>query len=171
YDVRPETKEQAESLGAQFVTLKTAIDATGTGGYARELTAEERDAQQAELNAVIGGMDVVITTAQVPGKKAPVLITEEMVRAMKTGSVIVDLAAEQGGNCALTVADQDVVRHHVTILGPTNLPATMPTHASQMYSRNVATVAQHLLKDGTLVVDPSDEITGAMLVTHEGAIR
>lgn len=172
FDVRLAAKEQVESLGATFVAAEAlAADAEQKSGYAREATDEERQRQAAAIAKHVAEADLVITTAQVPGKRAPVLITEEMVKAMKTGSVIVDLAAEQGGNCALTVPGQDVVRHNVIILGPTNLPATMPTHASQMYSRNVAAVAQHLVKDGKLVVDPADEITGAMLVTHEGAIR
>jgi NAD(P) transhydrogenase subunit alpha len=172
FDVRLAAKEQVESLGATFVAAEAlAADAEQKSGYAREATDEERQRQAAAIAKHVAEADLVITTAQVPGKRAPLLITEEMVKTMKTGSVIVDLAAEQGGNCALTVAGQDVVRHDVTILGPTNLPATMPTHASQMYSRNVAAVAQHLVKDGKLVVDPADEITGAMLVTHEGAIR
>ena len=132
YDVRPETREQAESLGAQFVTLKTQIDATGAGGYARELTAEERAAQQAELNEVIGGMDVVITTAQVPGRKPPVLVTAEAVGKMKPGSVIVDMAASAlGGNCELSKAGETVVTDNlVTILAPENLPASMPIGSS-----------------------------------------
>ena len=128
YDVRPETREQAESLGAKFVTLKTQIDATGAGGYARELTAEERAAQQAELNEVIGGMDVVITTAQVPGRKPPVLVTAAAVGLMKPGSVIVDMAASAlGGNCELSKAGEEIVTDNlVTIISPDNLPATMP---------------------------------------------
>src|SRR5207249_2444233 len=133
YDVRPETKEQAESLGAQFVTLKTAIDATGSGGYARALTAEEQAAQQAELNGVIAGMDVVITTAQVPGRKPPLLVTGDAVRAMKSGSVIVDMAASAlGGNVEVSKAGETVTTENgVTIIAPDNLPATMPAGASQ----------------------------------------
>jgi NAD(P) transhydrogenase subunit alpha len=113
--------------------------------------------------------DVVITTALVPGRRAPVLVTEEMLRGMRPGSVVVDLAAEQGGNCALTVPGDDVVRHGVTIVGRTNLPATMPFHASQMYARTVASFLLHLLKDGTLHLDRTDELTRDPLVTHEGA--
>jgi len=140
YDVRPETREQAESLGAGFVTLKTQIDATGAGGYARELTPEERAAQQAELNEVIGGMDVVITTAQVPGRKPPVLVTAEAVSKMKPGSVLVDMAASAlGGNVELSKAGETVVTDNlVTILAPENLPASMPIGASQFYARNIS---------------------------------
>jgi NAD(P) transhydrogenase subunit alpha len=172
FDVRPAAKEQVESLGATFVAAEAlAGDAEQKSGYAREATEQERQRQAAAIAKHVAEADLVITTAQVPGKRAPLLITEPMVEAMKHGSVIVDLAAETGGNCALTVADQEVIRHGVTVLGPTNLPASMATHASQMYSRNVAAVAQHLVKDGKLVVDPADEITGAMLVTHQGAVR
>src|SRR4051812_34178816 len=136
YDVRPETREQAESLGAKFVKLKTKIDATGAGGYARELTAEERASQQAELNEAIGAMDVVITTAQVPGRKPPVLVTAAAVEKMKPGSVIVDMAAGPlGGNCELSKAGETVeTPNGVTIVAPENLPATMPTGASQFYA-------------------------------------
>jgi NAD(P) transhydrogenase subunit alpha len=173
YDVRPETKEQAESLGAQFVTLKTQIDATGAGGYARELTAEERAAQQAELNDVIGTMDVVITTAQVPGRKPPVLVTAAAVEKMRPGSVIVDMAASAlGGNCELSRAGETVVTDNlVTILAPENLPATMPVGASQFYARNLSALLLQLLKDGALNLDPGDEIAGPVTITHGGEIR
>jgi len=173
YDVRPETREQAESLGAQFVTLKTQIDATGAGGYARELTPEERAAQQAELNEVIGGMDVVITTAQVPGRKPPVLVTAEAVGKMKPGSVIVDMAASAlGGNCELSKAGETVVTDNlVTILAPENLPASMPIGSSQFYARNISALLLQLVKDGQLNVDPEDEIGGPVTITHGGEIR
>jgi NAD(P) transhydrogenase subunit alpha len=173
YDVRPETREQAESLGAGFVTLKTQIDATGAGGYARELTPEERAAQQAELNEVIGGMDVVITTAQVPGRKPPVLVTKEAVAKMKPGSVILDMAASAlGGNCELSKAGEEVVTDNlVTIIAPDNLPATMPVGASQFYARNISALLLQLLKDGALNLDPADEIAGPVTITHEGEIR
>ena len=172
YDVRPETKEQAQSLGAQFVTLKTAIDATGTGGYARELTAEERAAQQAELNAVIGGMDVVITTAQIPGRKPPVLVTADAVRAMKPGSVIVDMAASAlGGNCELSKAGETIATENgVTIISPDNLPSTVPISASQFYARNLQSLLLHLVKDGQLALDPAEEITAGVLITHGGKV-
>jgi proton-translocating NAD(P)+ transhydrogenase subunit alpha len=173
YDVRPETREQAESLGAQFVTLKTQIDATGAGGYARELTPEERAAQQAELNEVIGGMDVVITTAQVPGRKPPVLVTKDAVAKMKPGSVILDMAASAlGGNCELSKAGQDVVTDNlVTIIAPENLPATMPVGASQFYARNISALLLQLVKDGALNLDPADEIAGPVTITAAGEIR
>jgi NAD(P) transhydrogenase subunit alpha len=173
YDVRPETREQAESLGAQFVTLKTQIDATGAGGYARELTPDERAAQQAELNEVIGGMDVVITTAQVPGRKPPVLVTKDAVAKMKPGSVILDMAASAlGGNCELSKAGEEVVTDNlVTIMAPDNLPATMPVGASQFYARNISALLLQLLKDGALNLDPADEIAGPVTITHGGEIR
>jgi NAD(P) transhydrogenase subunit alpha len=173
YDVRPETREQAESLGAGFVTLKTQIDATGVGGYARELTAEERAAQQAELNEVIGGMDVVITTAQVPGRKPPVLVTAAAVGLMKPGSVIVDMAASAlGGNCELSKAGEEVLTDNlVTIIAPENLPATMPVGASAFYARNLSALLLQLVTDGALNVDPADEIAGPVTITHGGEIR
>ena len=172
YDVRPETREQAESLGAKFVKLKTTIDATGTGGYARELTAEERAAQQAELNEAIGGMDVVITTAQVPGRKPPVLVTAAAVERMKPGSVIVDMAATAlGGNCELSKAGETVVTPNgVTIVAPDNLPASMPSGASAFYARNISSLLLGMVKDGALNLDFEDEVTKATVITHGGEI-
>src|SRR5688500_3780156 len=173
YDVRPETREQAESLGAQFVKLKTSIDATGASGYARELTAEERAAQQAELNEVIAGMDIVITTAQVPGRKPPVLVTADAVGRMKPGSVLVDMAASAlGGNVELSKAGETVVTDNlVTILAPENLPASMPIGASQFYARNISALLLQLVKEGALDLDPADEIAGPVTITHGGEIR
>ena len=172
YDVRPETREQAESLGAQFVKLKTTIDATGSGGYARELTPEERAAQQAELNEVIGGMDIVITTAQVPGRKPPVLVTADAVGRMKPGSVIVDMAASAlGGNCELSQAGQTIVTDNgVTIISPDNLPATMPAGASAFYARNISALLLGMVKDGQLNLDFEDEVTKATVITKDGAV-
>ncbi len=172
YDVRPETKEQAESLGAQFVTLRTAIDATGAGGYARALTPEEQAAQQAELNGVIGSMDVVITTAQVPGRKPPVLVTADAVRGMKPGSVIVDMAAGPlGGNCELSKAGETILTDNgVTIVSPENLPATMPAGASQFYARNISALLLGMVKEGALHLDFSDEVTAATVITNGGAV-
>jgi len=172
YDVRPETREQAESLGAQFVKLKTTIDATGAGGYARELTAEERAAQQAELNEVIGGMDVVITTAQVPGRKPPVLVTAEAVEKMKPGSVIVDMAASAlGGNCELSRVGETIDSSNgVTIVAPDNLPATMPAGASAFYARNISALLLGMVKDGALNLDFEDEVTKATVITRDGAV-
>jgi len=172
YDVRPETAEQAESLGAKFVRLKTAIDATGAGGYARELTAEERAAQQADLNEVIAGQDVIITTAQVPGRKPPVLVTADAVHAMRSGSVIVDMAASAlGGNCELSRVGETVVTDNgVTIVSPENLPASMPTGASQFYARNIGALLLNMVKDGSLHLDFEEEVTRATVITHGGAI-
>jgi H+-translocating NAD(P) transhydrogenase subunit alpha len=172
YDVRPETREQAESLGAQFVKLKTTIDATGAGGYARELTAEERAAQQAELNEVIGGMDIVITTAQVPGRKPPLLVTAEAVGLMKPGSVIVDMAASAlGGNVELSKAGATVESPNgVTIIAPDNLPASMPAGASAFYARNISALLLGMVKDGNLNLDFEDEVTKSTVISHGGAI-
>jgi NAD(P) transhydrogenase subunit alpha len=172
YDVRPETREQAESLGAQFVRLKTTIDATGAGGYARELTAEERAAQQAELNEVIGGMDVVITTAQVPGRKPPVLVTADAVAKMQPGSVIVDMAASSlGGNCELSKVGETVVTpNSVTIIAPDNLPASMPAGASAFYARNISALLLGMVKDGALNLDFEDEVTKSTVITNDGAV-
>jgi NAD(P) transhydrogenase subunit alpha len=172
YDVRAETREQAESLGAQFITLKSVADASGSGGYARELTAEERAAQQSELNDHIASMDVVITTAQVPGRRPPVLVTEAAVKKMKSGSVIVDMAASAlGGNVELSKPDQTVVTDNgVSILAPTNLPATMPAGASQFYARNMSAFVLNFLKDGQMNFDMADEITEATLITRDGEV-
>jgi NAD(P) transhydrogenase subunit alpha len=172
YDVRPETAEQAESLGAKFIKLKTSIDATGAGGYARELTADERAAQQAELNEVIANQDVVITTAQVPGRRPPVLVTADAVRAMRPGSVIVDMAASAlGGNCELSQAGETVVTGNgVTIVAPENLPASMPLSASQFYARNISSLLLNMVKDGALHLDFEEEVTRATVITHAGAV-
>jgi NAD(P) transhydrogenase subunit alpha len=172
YDVRSETKEQAESLGAQFITLKSVADATGEGGYARELTAEERAAQQQELNDYIGAMDVVITTAQVPGRRPPLLVTKAAVARMKPGSVIVDMAASAlGGNVEESKPDERVVTANgVTIIAPTNLPATMPAGASAFYARNMSNFLLNFMRDGELRLDFDDEITAATVITHGGKV-
>ena len=172
YDVRSETKEQAESLGAQFIVLKSVADASGAGGYARQLTPEEQAAQQNELNGFISTMDVVITTAQVPGRRPPVLVTADAVKQMKPGSVIVDMAASAlGGNVELSKPDETVVTDNfVTILAPTNLPATMPAGASQFYARNLSAFLLHFLKDGAMNIDLTDEISAATVITHDGAV-
>lgn len=171
YDVRPAAKEQVESLGAKFLELSIAADnAEDKSGYARAL-GEEFYVQQRELIAgAVGRYDVVITTAAVPGQKAPVLITGEMVSKMAPGSVIVDLAAERGGNCELTKPGETVNAHGVTILGPIDLPATIPYHASQMYARNISTFLLHLVKDGKLALDLEDEITRETLVARGGEV-
>jgi NAD(P) transhydrogenase subunit alpha len=163
FDVRPEVAEQVRSLGAQWLEL--GVQATGDGGYARALTTEEQDEQQRRLTEAISGFDAVITTALVPGRPAPRLVTAEAVRRMRAGSVVVDLAGEAGGNCELTVPGETVVRHGVTIASPLNLPATMPEHASELYSRNVAALLEHMLTDGEILPDLSDEILAACCVT------
>ena len=172
YDVRPETREQAESLGAKFVKLKTTIDATGAGGYARELTTEERAAQQGELNEVIGAMDIIITTAQVPGRKPPLLVTAEAVGKMKSGSVIVDMAASPlGGNVELSKAGETVVSPNgVTIIAPENLPASMPAGASAFYARNISALLLGMIKDGNLNLDFEDEVTRSTVISQGGAV-
>ena len=172
YDVRSETKEQAESLGAKFIVLKSVADASGAGGYARELTPQEREAQQNELNGHISGMDVIITTAQVPGRRPPLLVTAAAVNGMKSGSVIVDMAASAlGGNVEVSKADETVVTDNgVTVLAPTNLPATMPAGASQFYARNLAAFLAHLTQDGALTLDMEDEITAATVITRNGEV-
>jgi NAD(P) transhydrogenase subunit alpha len=170
FDIRPEVKEQIESLGAVFVAGEAvAKDATAAGGYAREATDAERKAQAAAIAKHVAESDLVITTASVPGRKAPVLITEEMVRHMKAGAVIVDLAADGGGNCEVTRAGETVVHHDVTVIGPVNLASRMPTHASQMYAKNIQAVLPLVVKDGALAINREDEIVKAMLVTGAGA--
>jgi NAD(P) transhydrogenase subunit alpha len=170
YDTRAVVKEQVHSLGATFLEIDLGVDAQGAGGYAKELTPEQIERQRAFMVQHIGASDCVITTAAVPGRRAPLLITEEAVNAMRPGSVIVDLAAETGGNCALTQPGEVIVHHGVTIVGTTNLPATMPFDSSRLYSRNVLTLLQHLLKDGALNFDYSDEITRDTTLTHDGEI-
>jgi NAD(P) transhydrogenase subunit alpha len=172
YDVRSETREQAQSLGAQFLKLESVADATGEGGYARELTDEEKSAQQAELSKHISSMDVVITTAQVPGRRPPLLVTADTVRAMKSGSVIVDMAASAlGGNVELSVPDDTTVTENgVTIIAPTNLPATMPGGASGFYARNISALLTHFIKEGEMTFDFEDEITVATVIAHDGKV-
>jgi NAD(P) transhydrogenase subunit alpha len=171
YDVRAAVKEQVASLGATFLAFDLGADAEGSGGYAKELTPEQQERQRAWMVEQIGTNDVVITTALVPGKKAPVLVSEAAVAAMKPGSVIVDLAAEAGGNCALTVADEVVTSPNgVTIVGTTNLPSTMPNHASQLYSRNVYALLSPWLRDGELVVDMDDDVAKGACVANCGNV-
>ncbi|UMB69284.1 Re/Si-specific NAD(P)(+) transhydrogenase subunit alpha [Mycobacterium paraterrae] len=165
YDVRPEVADQVRSVGAQW--LDVGIDAAGEGGYARELTEEERAQQQKALEKAISGFDVVITTALVPGRPAPKLVTAAAVEAMKPGSVVVDLAGETGGNCELTEPGQTVVRYDVTIASPLNLPATMPEHASELYSKNITALLDLLLTDGKLAPDFSDEVVAGSCVTRD----
>jgi NAD(P) transhydrogenase subunit alpha len=172
YDVRPETREQAESLGAQFITLKSAIDGAGQGGYARALTPQEQAAQQEELNDVIASHDIVITTAQVPGRRPPVLVTAAAVECMKAGSIIVDMAASDlGGNCELSNPGQvTITPNGVAVHAPLNLPASMPTGASAFYSRNITNLLFNFVRFGELRFDFEDEITAATVITHEGNV-
>jgi NAD(P) transhydrogenase subunit alpha len=171
YDVRPAVKEQIQSLGAKFVELPLeTASAEGAGGYAKAQDEEFYRKQRELMARVVSGSDVVICTAAIPGKKSPVLVTADMVRSMPPGSVIVDLAAERGGNCELTQADTTVVEAGVTIFGPTNLPATVPYHASQMYAKNVATFLQHLVAEAQLKLDLDDEITRDTLVARDGEV-
>jgi NAD(P) transhydrogenase subunit alpha len=171
YDTRPAVKEQVESLGAKFAELGLeTTDAEARTGYAKAQSEEFYARQQQMMGKYVAAADVVIPTALVPGKRAPVLITEEMVSAMRPGSVIVDLAAEQGGNCALTEPGRERVHNGVVIIGPINLPGTVPFHASQMYARTVTNFLLHLAKDGKLPLDLSDELTRGPLVTHQGEI-
>ena len=171
YDVRPAVKEQIESLGAKFVELPLeAKDAQTSGGYAKAQSDEFYRKQQELLASHSGASDVVITTALVPGSRAPILVTEEAVRRMRPGSVVVDLAAEQGGNCALTEPGKTVVKYGVVIHGPLNLPSSMAPQASQLYSRNVTTFIQPMIKDGTLNADPTDDLVKGTIVVQLGKV-
>jgi NAD(P) transhydrogenase subunit alpha len=172
YDVRAVVKEQIESLGAKFVVLD--LDTAGAedkGGYAKALTPEQEQRQREQLAQVIGHCDVVITTAAIPGRRSPLLVTAEAVRRMPKGSVIVDLAAERGGNCELTRPDETVVESGVTILGPTNLPSEVPQHASQMYAKNIVTLLQLLTKNKELVIDLKDEVVRETLAAKDGQVQ
>jgi len=171
-DIRPAVKEQVESLGGRFIDMPVPEDAEDAGGYAKDLGEDFLKKQREILTEHISRADVVITTALIPGKPAPVLVTEEMVGAMRSGSVVVDLAAVMGGNCALTEPGRTVVKGGVKIIGEKNVPGLVPFHSSEMYSRNVLTVIQHLVtKEGERVLDFEDEITAGSIVTHDGKIR
>lgn len=171
YDVRPAVKEQVESLGGKFVELELDTgDSETKGGYAKEMGEEVLRKQREMMFKVVADSDVVITTAAIPGKKAPILVTADMVKGMKPGSVIIDLAAERGGNCELTRADETVDEGGVKIIGPANLPATVPFHASQMYSKNLTNFLTLLVKDGAAQVDSDDEVLVATMVTRDGQI-
>jgi NAD(P) transhydrogenase subunit alpha len=169
YDVRGATKDQVKSLGAKFI--ETGVSAEGAGGYARELTAEEKVKQQEVLDARIAASDAVISTASVPGRAAPRIITRAAVERMKAGSVIIDIAAEQGGNCELTRAGETVVHGGVKIVGPLNLPASLPYHASEMYSRNLFNLLKPALAKGDLAIDWNDEVFAGAVLTHDGQIK
>ena len=171
YDVRSAVKEQVESLGARFLELEAGKGAEGEGGYARELTDEEKAAQQRELSDNITEFDVVITTALVPGRPAPRLVTADAVERMKPGGVVVDLAGEAGGNCELSEPGETVVRHDVTIAAPLDLPSTMAEHASQLYARNIQALLELMTDDeGALELDFDDEIVAGACVTRDGEI-
>ncbi len=169
-DIRPEVKEQVESLGGRFIDLPEMESGSGEGGYAKAVGEDFLTRQREILTRHLESADAVITTAQVPGRKAPVLLRREMVEVMKPGAVIVDLAAEQGGNCELTEAGQEVEHGGVRILGPINLPATVPLDASRVYSRNLLALVEHLTGEEGVEIDTDDEITGAALVTHRGQV-
>lgn len=170
FDVRPVVKEQVMSLGASFVEVD-AVAAEGSGGYAKELAADQQQRVEAVLAKHLRDMDLVITTAQIPGRPAPRVITAAMIEGMRPGSVIIDLAAESGGNCALTEAGKEVVAGGVRIVGPVNLPASHPYHASLMYSRNLQTLLEFGMKDGTFAFSLEDPTLGPMCVTHAGTVR
>ncbi|MEJ2342303.1 MAG: GAF domain-containing protein, partial [Gemmatimonadales bacterium] len=173
FDVRPAVKEQVESLGAKFVEAEEHEVGGGEteGGYAEELSEDEQEAERRLLAEHVAKSDVVITTALIPGKPAPLIITADMVRGMRHGSTIIDLAAVAGGNCELTEPGESVERHGVMIHGATNLPAQVPVHASQMYSRNLQALLNHLISEEGVQIDLDDEITGAICVTHAGDVR
>ena len=171
FDVRPAVKEQVQSLGAMFLEMKIEEHAETAGGYAKELSEETHRKELAFLAGAVKDADIVISTAAIPGKKAPVLITAAAVEGMKPGSIIVDLAAETGGNCELTQAGAEIVRNGVSILGPLNLPSTEPLHASQMYARNVQAFLGHIVQEGKLRLDFEDQITRDTCVTHAGEVR
>lgn len=171
FDVRPAVKEQVESLGAKFLEAEDDVTAEGEGGYAKELSEEQHQKELDLLAAHIDTTDIVITTAAIPGRKAPLLITEEMVKSMKAGSVIVDLAAETGGNCAFTKFGETVSAHGVTIMGPANIAGTIPVHASQMYSKNIVTLLNEFIgEEGAIELDFENDVVGPSTVTHQGEI-
>jgi proton-translocating NAD(P)+ transhydrogenase subunit alpha len=172
FDVRAAVREQVQSLGATFVAAElAAASAEDKGGYARAQSDDEAKRTLDVIAKHIKDVDLVVTTAQIPGRKAPVLITTEMLATMRPGSVIVDLAAETGGNCTETRAGETRIVHGVKVIGPVNLPATIPYHASQMFSKNLLTLLQHMVKDGVAVVDPNDEIVGPMLVNKDAVAK
>ena len=171
FDIRPAVKEEVQSLGAKFVEVKLEENTVAAGGYAKEISEDSKKRSRELVAEHVAAADVVITTAQVPGKKAPLLVTEEMVANMKRGAVIVDLAAEQGGNCACTEPGKDVMVNGVTIIGPINLPSSMPVHASQMYAKNISTLVQLMVKDGNLELNFEDDIIDGTCVTSGGKIR
>jgi len=171
FDIRPAVKEEVQSLGAKFVEVKLEEETVAAGGYAKEVSDAAKQKTQEAIAEHVKLSDIVITTAQVPGRKAPRLVTGDMIAQMKPGSVVVDMAAEQGGNCEGSEAGKDVIRNGVTIIGPTNLPSTIPVHASQMYAKNLLTLVQYLVKDGVLTLNFEDDIINGTCVTHAGEVR
>jgi H+-translocating NAD(P) transhydrogenase subunit alpha len=171
FDIRPQVKEEIQSLGAKFVEVPILEETVADNGYAKDVSQGAKELMRETIAQHVYASDLVITTAQIPGRPAPLMIDAEMVSRMKPGSVVVDLAAETGGNCAYTEAGRTVVHHNITIIGAVNLPSTAPVHASQLYAKNVSALVQHLLKDGELNLDFSDDITNSTCVTHEGQIR
>ncbi len=169
YDVRPETKEQTESLGAKF--FDTGVQATGEGGYARELTQEEKTKQADALKKHIATCDVIITTAGVPGRPAPKILSTAMVESMKPGAIVVDILADMGGNCELTKPGETVYHNDVAIIGPINIPSTLAINASEMYAKNLINLLSLMIKEGALNLDWNDEIIAGSVVTHEGTIK
>jgi NAD(P) transhydrogenase subunit alpha len=171
FDIRPAVREEVQSLGAIFVDVELGEETVAEGGYAQAVSEVARQREQKVLHQHIQRADIVITTAQVPGKQAPVLVTEEMVAAMQPGAIIVDLAAEQGGNCAYTEVGRDTEHHGVTILGPRNVPSLMPAPASQMYAKNIQALLMYLVRDGVMPLDFDDDIIHGACVTYAGTIR
>jgi NAD(P) transhydrogenase subunit alpha len=170
-DIRPAVKQEVESLGGRFIELPLEEDGADSGGYAKQMSEDFLRRQREIVARHVAGADVVITTALVPGKRAPTLVSEEMVASMRAGAVIIDLAVEEGGNCPLSRSDETIVAHGVQILGPSNLPSSMPLDASSLYARNLVHLLELVWKDGALALDLSDEIVDGALVTHQGTIR
>ena len=171
FDVRPAVKEQVESLGATFLEAEEEVTAEGEGGYAAELSADQHQKELDLIAKAIVSADIVITTAQIPGRDAPLLITDEMIASMRPGSVIVDLASESGGNCAATESGVKVLRHGVQVLGPVNIAATIPVHASQMYSKNIVTLVSEFIGDEGIALDFENDVIGPATVTHAGEVK
>jgi H+-translocating NAD(P) transhydrogenase subunit alpha len=170
FDTRPVVKEQVESLGGTFIDIEIEEDTEAEGGYAKELAEDHIRKEQEAIHNHAAKSDVVITTALVPGRRAPILIKEETVKAMQPGSVILDMAGEMGGNCEVTTPGETTVVHDVTIMSPFDLPTKMPFHASQMYAKNIATLLEHLAPDGALEFNMEDEITKGVVLTHDGEV-
>ena len=172
FDVRPAVKEQVESLGATFLEADHEVTAEGEGGYAKELSEEQHERELELIAGALLDTDVVITTAQIPGREAPLLITEDMVKSMRAGSVIVDLASESGGNCAATRPGETVIAHGVQVMGPLDLPTGLPVHASQMYSKNIVTlIGEFIGEEGEVRLDFDNDVVGPATVTHHGEVR